>query len=328
MNQIHQIIHNIQINASFILANLYEIKSIKLFFDIITWTHILIQRILQGRNYAVKCFNITFILEIFLQHFELLVVRVSVYLLHINQQKSNFSVRKGMFSFSVSNQFLFKVKQFWFKLFRILSRIFLCFFSQLRICHWIHQFHLSSLVKYSEFFLANLQKFFRLSFFSLVYDIKLFFIISSISSVSIDDCFHFVIIISNTIAFNFVFYIVIIISFFVFVRCSKFFCFSFFKIWVIKTIHQALTLSFDIYAFFVFCNDNSTNGVSNSNVAHHFTSFSKCFIISNIECFDEYQYSEYDSQSQYCSNKCFFHIFSCLWYKKFDYVSDINVGNI
>lgn len=147
------------------------------------------------------------------------------------------------------------------------------------------------------------------------FDIKLFFIISS---VSIDDCFHFVFVVSKTIADWLVFHIIVIISFKIFVRCSKFFCFSFFKIWVIKTIHQALTLSFDIYAFFVFCNNNSTNWVSNSNVAHHFASFSKCISISNIECFDEYQYSEYDSQSQYCSNKCFFHIFSCLWYKKSD----------
>ena len=152
--------------------------------------------------------------------------------------------------------------------------------------------------------------------FSLVYDIKLFFIsLFIISSISIDDGFHFVFVVSNTIADWLIFHIVIIISFFVFVRRSKFFCFSFFKLWVIKTKHQALTLSFDVYAFFVFCNNNSTNWVSNSNIAHHFASFSKCFIISNIECFDEYQYSEYDSQSQYCSNKCFLHIFSCSWYK-------------
>ena len=84
-NMIHQYIkhHKHHQIVSFIFAIFYDIKSIKLFFDIIIWTHILIQQILQGRNYAVKCFNIITIVQIFLIHFELLVVCGLILFLHI-----------------------------------------------------------------------------------------------------------------------------------------------------------------------------------------------------------------------------------------------------
>lgn len=154
------------------------------------------------------------------------------------------------------------------------------------------------------------------------YWIKLFLIISSIS---IDDCFHLVFVISDSITFRLEFHIIIVISFLIFFIHSHFIKHCFISIWCISAIHQTLSLSFDIYSFIIFYNDCSSEWISHSNVAHHFASFSKCFIISNIECFDEYQYSEYDSQSQYCSNKCFFHFYLKKEYKKSDYFLFIRI---